>query len=371
MKKRGLILLGLLWFRVMFNYFEARQYSEGEILRVSGKVNKIERNVSEYIIYVGKFKSKFQGYNKFSQNQQVSLFGTVKHSLINDLMGKIELSSAEIDAMSDNYQSETGMPSFFNVLERIREKMVGVFERHLPAKEAALVAGIVLGDKKGISGDFYEQMVNSGTVHIAVASGFNLMILSGSLMSWLFWVVKRSWATVVGIGVAGIYTLMAGAEPPVARALVMVSLLLIGAVLGRRQSATWALLLTALVMLMFDVSLINSASFQLSIMASVGLMWLEPLIMKYFETKESSVIQLFSRLGVTTSVATMLTTMPIIWWHFGRVGLMGIISNVLVLPLVPMIMLLGALMIPLGGVMTIPVYTLVHGVVLLIEWFGV
>lgn len=370
MRGRVGLLIVLLGIKVIWNIFEASQFHNGETLKINGEINKMERNISKCNIFIDKFLFEYQGYCKFSQRQQIMVIGSVKRGLINDLMGNIELSNALIDSKNVLDPLSVTEPVIISWLGNWREKVVDIYKRHLPTKEAALVAGIVLGDKESISGDFYEQMVKSGTVHVAVASGFNLMILSGSLMTWLFWFLKRSWAVVFGVVIAALYTLMAGGEPPVVRAWVMVVMLLIGSVIGRGQSSWWALMLTAWVMVMAEIGLLKSASFQLSVMASVGLMMVEPMIMRYFESQESVLIHFFSRLGVTTSLATMLTTGPVIWWHFGRLGLMGVLSNVLVLPLVPMVMLLGALMIPLGGLVSWPLYALSHIVVRVIEWLG-
>jgi predicted membrane metal-binding protein len=58
-----------------------------------------------------------------------------------------------------------------------------------------LVAGILLGYKKDIGHIFYEQMINSGTVHIAVASGYNIMLVGGTILSVCFWIMNRKKAT--------------------------------------------------------------------------------------------------------------------------------------------------------------------------------
>lgn len=367
---RVVALLTILGIKILINLFSSLDYQNNSNLLVKGYVYKIDQIGSKCIIGLGRYFAVVDGWCKFSRGDRLSVSGRYKRRLIDAIYGKIYLSDAVIDEINNEGKKST---AFFNAEEffnRFRENIVSKYYKLLPNREASLVAGIVLGDKQGISGEFYQQMVNSGTIHIAVASGYNLMLVGGTALTLLFWVMKRGRATIVTILIMLFYTLVSGADPPVIRAFFMASMVFIGKSIGRGQGSWWALLLTAWMMVMFDLSLLTSVSFQLSVAASIGLMVIEPVIMKYFDTQNSRLIHIFGRLGLTTTVSTMLLTAPIIWWHFGRFGFMGLLSNGIILPMVPMVMVLGALMIVFGAILTVPVYVVSHIMVLIIGWLG-
>ena len=370
MIRRLWILIFLLLIKVFLNIYLCLKFDNGDVLELKGKVVNTAQNRSNCIVFIDKYYFKSEASCSFSQSDKIKVIGRYDRRLIDMIYGKIYLSDAVIDTDKNIANIDTTSINRKSYFVRIRENIANIYYRYLPNREAALVAGIVLGDKEGIKGSFYNEMVNSGTIHIAVASGYNLMLVGGTVMSILFWVMKRKMATAVSILFMVGYTLMAGAEPPVTRALIMASMVFIGQSMGRRQSSWWALLLTGWVMVMFDLSLIGSVSFQLSIMASIGLMIVEPWMKRRIDTLNSRLLYLFSEIGVTTTLATMITTTPVIWWHFGRFSATALISNTLILPMVPVLMILGVFMIPLGGVMSVPLYLVSHLMVMMIGFFG-
>jgi len=123
-------------------------------------------------------------------------------------------------------------------------------------------------------------------------------------------------------------------------------------------------------MLVFEPLLLIDVSFQLSMAASVGLLIIEPWLRKTFSKTDERLADVLGGSGVLTSVSTMLVTLPIIWWHFGRMSLIGVLSNTLILPLIPALMIFGAAMQILPGVFYIPTYAIAHWIVGVIRFFG-
>ena len=249
--------------------------------------------------------------------------------------------------------------------------LVSRYKKFLPEPEAGLVAGVVLGYKKDIGQDFYDQMIRSGAVHIAVASGYNILLVGGLVLSVCFWFWRRSKAVIAALMAMIFYALLAGGEAPVVRAVWMAGFMYLGQVMGRGSLSYWSLMLTAWVMLMIEPALIASASFQLSVAASFGLMVIEPWMSRRAEkVVGEKLIGFLGSSGVMTTLSTMMVTLPIIWWHFGRMSLIGIVSNILILPMVPPLMILGAGMLVAPVVFSVPVYALAHWIVLVINFFG-
>jgi competence protein ComEC len=172
-----------------------------------------------------------------------------------------------------------------------------------------------------------------------------------------------------------VYGLLAGADPPVIRAVIMGSVIFVGQAMGRSNKVLWSLALAGWAMLMVEPELVESISFQLSIAASVGLFWLEPKLRRWFEKRKIGGFWLESELLPTLAAQAM--TGPVILYHFGRVSWVSPLVNVIILPFVPVIMAWGGLMLflslvwsPLGMAVGWLVYSLAHLVVVVIKFFG-
>ena len=370
MRKRVLILLVLFELRLLPGQINGFLYPLGGWVRVTGNANKIIRNVSNCEVEVGAFSAKIEGYCRFSQGSEVRLIGRLERGLTEMFWGRLRLSDAKIDVF-ENIEfgglSDSHDRAFF---DRLREKIRVIFTRLLPGEEASLVAGIVMGDKEAIGESFYQRMIQSGTIHIVVASGYNVMLLSGFVMSILFWLLRRPKATIVAVALVWFYAALSGGDPSIVRASVMAMILLIGEALGRRSVSWWSLVIAGWLMIMIEPRVLTSVSFQLSMAASVGLMVVYPQIMRWSVIQNSRLIVLLDRVGLMTTVSTMVTTAPFIAGHFGRVNLVGLISNIFVLPFVPPVMILGATTIVFKGLTAPFLYAFAHWIVVVIGWFG-
>jgi len=363
-------LIILLFLRFVLGWFEVSKYSQNTRLRFEGNIDNVYQTNAECIIELGRFFVNLRDDCSFSRMDVIEVIGTVDNRVIDRFFGRLWLNSAEIVSFDRTQFIPSKSGLFSTKIVSFRENLVDRYRRFLPEPESSLVAGIVLGYKHDIGQRIYGLMVESGTIHIAVASGYNVMLLGGTVMSLLLWVCRRGLASVACVLAMAFYALLAGGDPPVIRAVIMGGVVFLGSSLGKRVVTWWILLVTGSVMVLVSPEIILSVSFQLSMMASVGLMVVEPWMKRYLEEKHEMIVEFLSGSGLTTSLATMFTTMPIIWWHFGRVSWIGILSNTLILPLVPMLMITGAFMQILPGVFSWPTFVLAHWMVLVIEFFG-
>jgi len=371
MQMRVFLLFGLLFLRIIIGLSIVYYQSEIERISVAGNIIKVIRNSDKCIIYSRGFIAESDLFCKMKKGETVYLIGSPRFRLIEAIKGKIVLDDA---ILSKNvvFKNSSKYPNQILVLvERVRNYSRNIYQSFMLKDESALLAGIVLGDKENIGYDFYQKMVSSGSIHIAVASGFNLMLVGGASMSLLFWFLERKRATFVVVGVLVFYAVLAGFGAPVFRALIMSFLIFISQAFGRKVDAWWSLFLSAWFMIIWDFGLLWDISFQLSVTASLAMMVLAPKFIEWaslhgFETEAA----FLEKMSVVSTVTVMLLTTPIIWYHFGRVNLIGLFSNIFILPLVPPVMILGSLMLVLPQVFFVPTYALVHLIVRLIYFFG-
>jgi len=99
-------------------------------------------------------------------------------------------------------------------------------------------------------------------------------------------------------------------------------------------------------------------------------MVVEPTINRWLSKSHEKLVEILEGTGLLTSFSTMLMTAPIIWWHFGRMSWIALLSNILILPLVPILMITGAGMQILPQVFYWPTYAVAHWMVRVIGFFG-
>jgi competence protein ComEC len=244
------------------------------------------------------------------------------------------------------------------VLARVHDGVVEKIDKTFGDPHAALLAGLLLGDQR-FSDAWEEKFQATGTTHIVAASGYNVTVVSFILFGFLvYFGVRRQQA--YGILLVGIiaYVFLAGGDAPVVRAGVMGSLVLTSKQLGRKTTMTNVLLLAAVLMLIPEPRLLrDDVGFQLSMLATIGLIYFAPTVDKWF----SFVPKTFTlRESLSATVAATIFTLPIILFSFGNLSLVSPIANLLILPVIPYAMAFGAIALVIGFV-SAPVGALAAG----------
>jgi competence protein ComEC len=195
----------------------------------------------------------------------------------------------------------------------------------LPSPQSALLSGMVLGSKQVLPEDFKEALINTSTIHIVVASGQNLTILSGLIIG-LAPLFGRKKTVLASIGTNLFYSVLTGFQIPIIRAAFMNIFASLGMLFGRETPMLYALLASAIVMLIYEPLWLFSVSFQLSFLATFAVMEYAPAL----EPKLNFLPDILKQ-DFMVSTCAFLFTLPIIFETFNRVSITGIIVNGLVL----------------------------------------
>ncbi|MFH1561557.1 MAG: ComEC/Rec2 family competence protein [Patescibacteria group bacterium] len=221
-------------------------------------------------------------------------------------------------------------------LANFREKLAKNFLKNLPYPEADILSGIVLGSKQDLGPDLYSDLKSTGTLHVVVASGYNLTVIGRQPVEVFAHLLGRKTALFLGLGLVWGYAGMVGLEAPIVRAAIMLSFLFLAQLLGRKFDQYRAVVGAVWLMLMVKPDLVISVSFQLSIAALLGLMFGGRLF-----TRVARIPWIGGSLAETLSAQLMV--FPIIAYHFGTISWLSPLVNVLILPIVPLIMGVGLL----------------------------
>src|SRR3990167_10013979 len=125
----------------------------------------------------------------------------------------------------------------------LRDKISNNVGALLPAREATLVVGMVLGVDT-ISQEFRQELIKTGTIHVVVVSGQNLMIVAGIFLALTKYLGRRQ-SMILAILAVFSYAFLTGFEPPVVRASIMVLVSTLAIFLGREADALWSLFIAA------------------------------------------------------------------------------------------------------------------------------
>jgi competence protein ComEC len=204
----------------------------------------------------------------------------------------------------------------------------------------SLLLGILIGARKTLPGDIVNNFIATGTSHIVAVSGYNMSVIIGALTYLARWLGRKAAVLLSVVLIAG-FVIIAGGSASVVRAAVMGVLLLLSFLIGRLYAIGSALCAAGVVMLAINPKiLMNDVGFQLSFVATLGIVLFVPLLESLTEAW-TKVWKLNSILF--TTIAATLATLPIILVTFGRISLVAIAVNLLVLPVIPATMLTGFL----------------------------
>ena len=222
----------------------------------------------------------------------------------------------------------------------------------IPEPEAALGDGILLGVRAGIASEVSDAFAIAGLTHVVAISGWNIAIVAaliGSLTGRLETRPGGRWiAPLVSVTAVAGYVVLTGASPSVVRAALMAGAMLVARLGGSRAHGASALALAALVMLVAAPSVLWDVGFQLSSLATAGLIWFGAAMEARLHRWPG-----WLREPVALTLAAQITTLPVIVSTFGRLSLVAPLANVAVVPMVPMAMLACAVAAVVGAMQTL------------------
>jgi DNA internalization-related competence protein ComEC/Rec2 len=227
--------------------------------------------------------------------------------------------------------------AFVRWAQVFRGAMTDAFARLLPEREAGLMLGLALGDDTRLDPATERDFRSSGLSHLLVVSGGNVaMVLGPVLALGSLLRLSRWWRFVLGVSAVAFFVVLTGAEPSVLRAGVMAAIALIGIVLARPRSTGTVLSAAVLLLLVLDPTLVWSVGFQLSVLATAGMIALAgPLAERLRFLPEPLALATAATLSAQVAVTPLL----LFWFH--EVPTSTLVANVLAFPAVAPAMLLG------------------------------
>lgn len=221
-------------------------------------------------------------------------------------------------------------------LFKIKKSFLNNIKKVLGEPHAALAGGLVVGEKSALGKDLIDDFRKAGLIHIVVLSGYNITIVADSIRRVLAFLPRTAGIGLGGIGILA-FGILVGGGATVVRSCIMACIALLATLLRKDYNVGKALFIAgALMIIQNPYILFFDPSFQLSFLATLGLILLSNPIEKRlgFITKRFGIKGL-----VASTLATQIFVSPYILYMMGQLSIIGIIVNILVLPIIPMTML--------------------------------
>ena len=228
----------------------------------------------------------------------------------------------------------------------------------VPEPNSSLLGGLIFGAKQSLGEKLLENFRSVGLIHIIVLSGYNITIIAVGIFYLTGFLNRRKLGFILSVIFIILFALMVGLGATVIRACIMALIAILARYLGRPSDALRWLFIAGFLMLLWNpLILFYDPSFQLSFMATLGLILFSPLV-ESFIAKNKVGRFIPAKFGlreiVSSTLAVQFFVLPLLIRMSGFVSLISFLINPIVLPLVPWAMGFGALtgavgLIPLVG----------------------
>lgn len=258
---------------------------------------------------------------------------------------QIRISKSDIITM---YQ---GKRTLFGMAQNLRSKIIVQLKKaNLNDNERAIIQALILGEKKDIDKQLYEEYAAAGAVHILAVSGLHvgiifiiLTFLLSPLTRFKHGAIFRSLLIVAALWS---FALLAGLSPSVVRAVSMFSFFALAMILGRRTNALNTLFLSFLFLLLINPLWLFQVGFQLSYMAVFFILWFQP-IFKRIKYSRYYMVRKFSGI-ITVSLSAQIGVFPLSLYYFHQFPGLFLLTNLIVLPTLAIYMAGGLLIVGLA-----------------------
>lgn len=286
-----------------------------------------------------------QQYPQYALGDVLTSTGVIKQptnfsdfDYVSYLAGKNIFSEMAFPKIEKENSAPSGVIATLAAIKHVFENKIA---DALPEPHAGLMKGLLFGEKQSISQNFNNDLRATGTTHIIALSGYNITIVAEFFLNILLWVSApfsiSFWVASLGII---LFVVMTGASASAVRAGIMGVLVLVARREGRRYSMINALVFAAAVMIFYNPHvLLSDVGFQLSFLATAGLIFLAPYIeqrLEKFFSRDSHIKKTLSE-----TLAAQLAVLPILIYTFGQLSLVSPLTNILVLMAVPYAMTAG------------------------------
>ena len=255
--------------------------------------------------------------------------------------------------------STTKKTAIFYYVATLRAIIIDNLKRSSFQQEELNVAvALIMGQKQELSQELLQNYQFAGAIHILSVSGLHV----GLLLAFINFILKpfpnskrgRLIKLILTIAFLVFFALLAGLRPSVVRSVTMFSFVAIGLYIRRKNSIYYTLLLSMFVILLVQPSFLFEVGFQLSYLALFFILWFQPILAKIWKPK--NIVANYFWDVITVTFAAQLGTLPLSIYYFHQFPGLFFITNLLVIPLLTVIMIIGIVTFSMAAFTVVPIY---------------
>jgi competence protein ComEC len=302
--------------------------------------------------------------------------GSYKNYLMKDGIYSV-MNFPKMEAVSQKHNHDF-FSYFYEKILFCKHKIRDSIQRNFPPPQSSILEGTILGSNGAMTEDLKNKLNITGLRHVIAVSGTHVVILSSVIMSLLLAAgFARGRAFYLVIGLICIYIFLTGLPSSGVRAGIMGGLFLFAQKFGRQGTSSRIIVTACAVMVAINpLLLLYDVGFQLSFLAVMGLIYLEPflknLVKKITRDKADGLASIIS-----ATFAAQIFTLPVMIYNFGNISFVSPITNLLILPIVYWLMVSGFLVAIagifsniLGWILSVPCYFLLSYFLWVIDFFS-
>ncbi|MEM9022217.1 MAG: ComEC/Rec2 family competence protein [Bacteroidota bacterium] len=234
--------------------------------------------------------------------------------------------------------------AWFAMVYRTRNYLLNAFRDYgLSGQELAVASALVLGYKEELDQELSTAYASAGAMHVLAVSGLHVGIIFLVLNQVLFFLTRWRGGVVLKavllILALWLYAFLTGMSPSVMRATTMFSFIIIGQAMKRSANIYNTLAASALLLLLINPFMIMQVGFQLSYLAVLGIVYLQPIIYQWFEVHNWLLDKVWAITAV--SLSAQIATFPLGLLYFHQFPSYFLFSNLIVIPAATVILYLG------------------------------
>lgn len=331
--------------------------------RYVANVTSVDKQHSKGKILLQLDKTKFPNYLTVGTNLQVS--GKISLSKPPDNPDQFDyakyLANKSILAQMYVYEPVATNRQFdkdaFYYADALRHRILANLQKaHFNPTQLAVIAALILGQQQDISPEILHDYQFAGAIHILSVSGLHV----GFILLFLNFVLDRLPKTrvtaivklcIIWCALWG-FAVLAGLSPSVIRSVTMFSFVALGMHLKRQTNIFHTLLVSMLLILLFEPSFLFDIGFQLSYLALFFILWLQPIFLKWYNPK-NKLLDYFWQL-LTVSFAAQIGTLPLSLYYFHQFPGLFFVTNLVIIPFLGVIMGLGVVVMLLAALNWVP-----------------
>jgi len=232
-------------------------------------------------------------------------------------------------------------------IEYLRNYLATTIDKHFNNESASVLKTLLLGKRNDLDEELYQNYVDAGAVHILAISGLHVgIIIPNTLLSY-----RLIRYLILSIGLWA-FALIAGGSPSVLRATLMFNLIGFSLLIRGKGGRFDSLMLSMLFLLLINPSYLYDVGFQLSYAAVFSILTFYPIALRWWFPENKYVRYIWSLVAV--GFTAQIVVIPISLYYFHQFSILFFIANLVVVPLLQPILILGILCLLLASTVGLP-----------------